>query len=315
MDALHFIATLEEDTAYKLQNIKTENPANEWNMNKSTTPKSNSIKNKTKKNTLSSAVKKLDIKETEKNAQSPSTPKTNKKDKKETIPFTPKQNIVKKKTEEMTSPISTPITVKNETEEIKRETEDITPSTSTPKIKNNKMENNKPSPCSANKNKNPSEETKNQDTGKKKNEVNITPQNKEKKSPYKIPADFNPKDLKDMFRHNSPNLGEVVELLPDTGVFIEINVLETKFKNYSDMAEKLMKGIFTNKALRNCTMSGEPPIAKNHSDSDTRPALDQDAREAIIKYIYENCYKHWKEGRNSIEYAMRKVLTQSRAKQ
>ncbi|AAV98030.1 hypothetical protein ORF3302 [Cotesia plutellae polydnavirus] len=131
-----------------------------------------------------------------------------------------------------------------------------------------------------------------------------------------LPPDYNPNNSKWTLRHRYPG-PELIELLRYSGVYV--NALKLKYCNElatdcRSLTRMLMVEVFSNSALKVCSLTGARPTFYRGPKTEVRPGLDQDARDILVKYVeMYGKLKGWcTEDRRVIINTMRSKLCSSR---
>ncbi|KAJ8728323.1 hypothetical protein PYW08_016708 [Mythimna loreyi] len=137
-----------------------------------------------------------------------------------------------------------------------------------------------------------------------------------KKQKFILPPEYDESDSRWTLKYHK-SAPELVELLPDTGVYVNAVNLSTckrASKDCNTLARNLMPEIFKMSALSTCSLIGRR--TKGHEIYGVRPGLNKKARIVLMEFVKEyGLEKGWQTNTNSILSNMRNKLRDARRKQ
>ncbi|CAH2088160.1 unnamed protein product [Euphydryas editha] len=104
---------------------------------------------------------------------------------------------------------------------------------------------------------------------------------------FTLPPDYNPNNSKWTFRHRYPK-PELKELLRYSGVYVNAINLEhcnELATDYKSLTRLLMVEVFSDSALKVCSLTGAKASCFRGNETDVRPGLDKDARAILVRYV------------------------------
>ncbi|KAH0547115.1 hypothetical protein KQX54_017153 [Cotesia glomerata] len=123
---------------------------------------------------------------------------------------------------------------------------------------------------------------------------NATTSIREQRGSFSLPAEYDPNDTKWTLKYREIKPG-LVELIPQTGVYVESKELERCIRESSDcrtLACLLLTEVFSQNALSVCSWTGGKAKAFNSVNIDVRPGLDENARMVLLAFVEEHGKKH-----------------------
>ncbi|XP_059049603.1 uncharacterized protein LOC131844680 [Achroia grisella] len=104
---------------------------------------------------------------------------------------------------------------------------------------------------------------------------------------FTLPPEYDENDSKWTIRHRNKKKG-LVELMPHSGVYINAMKLNNSKRHSNDtrsFARKLLPEIFTENALRTCSLTGKKACVFDPDGIHVRPGLDNHARMVLLDYV------------------------------
>ncbi|XP_045500023.1 uncharacterized protein LOC123697524 [Colias croceus] len=120
-----------------------------------------------------------------------------------------------------------------------------------------------------------------------KHDANKPPENKHESWRFGLPPEYDRHDTRWTLKYRR-NLPGLVELIPQSGVFISYRVLkycQHVSKDCKSLARRLLSAVFSIKALSVCSTMTEK--AQAPVGTDARPELDNHACEVLLNYVFD----------------------------
>ncbi|XP_044591676.1 uncharacterized protein LOC123269855 [Cotesia glomerata] len=147
---------------------------------------------------------------------------------------------------------------------------------------------------------------------------NTSEARKQRIAKFTLPPDYDPNNSKWTLRYRYPK-PELIELLRYSGLYVNAANLKHCNESATDcksLAQLLMVEVFSDSALKVCSLTGAKAIRFRGIKTDVRPGLDKDARAILVRYveIYGEKQGWCTEDHRAIINAMRNKLYSSRKK-
>ncbi len=104
---------------------------------------------------------------------------------------------------------------------------------------------------------------------------------------FTLPPDYDPNDSRWTLRYRNSGPG-LTELLPFSGIYVNtaiLNECQRLAKDCKSLARLLIVEVFSDSALKVCSLTGAKPACLNWIETDVRPGLEKYARAILIRYI------------------------------